>query len=83
MDWSGYQPRFIAYCKAHGAISGAEMLARDDERYPGGVMTGFVLWIGEQWHAWKKAAGHQGKVTTEADHANFDQWLSSPEVRRE
>ncbi len=40
-------PRWLAYCSAHGRKSDAQ-LAHDEREFPGGCMTGFILWINEQ-----------------------------------
>jgi len=66
-------PRYLAYCRAHGEDPAA-MLAKDDERFPGGVMAGFILWVGEQWRAWSAESGRTRPFSA-ADHAAFDGWL--------
>jgi hypothetical protein len=65
--WAGTQSRYVAYCLAHGATSPEEMLARDTEQYPGGCMTGYILWISWKWREWPGAAW---------DHEGFDAWLA-------
>ena len=37
-------PRYLAYCKTHG-LTPEEMKEKDANRFPGGSMTGFILWI--------------------------------------
>ena len=76
-SWPNTNPRYVAYCVAHGAKSRAEMLARDRKAWPGGFMCGFILWIGEQWAAWKAEAKWRGPILTQADHDSFDAWLGS------
>jgi hypothetical protein len=58
------------------------MMTSDDERYPGGRMTGYVIWIRRRWQAWAEARGHVmpgspywNLVLTRDDHAEFDDWL--------
>jgi hypothetical protein len=35
---------YVSYCAAHGKTP-EEMLEHDSEKYPGGTMTGYVLWV--------------------------------------
>jgi hypothetical protein len=37
-------PLYVAYAKSQG-MSPNEVLARDREKYPGGCMTGFILFV--------------------------------------
>jgi hypothetical protein len=71
-DWN---PRYLAYCVAHGC-SPDEMLAQDDERWPGGVMCGFILRIDARWGEWKRLKGYgRNHILSEGDHVEFDAWL--------
>ena len=54
-----YQPRYIAYAKSNGNTP-EEQEAKDRERWPGGLMTGFIVFIGEMVARYKKAAGING-----------------------
>lgn len=70
-------PRFLAYARAHD-LDPDEMLALDAERYPGGKMAGFIVWIGERWRAWASAVGRRNlEMLSDADHAAFDEWLGA------
>ena len=40
-----WNPRYLAYCRAHGQSDPAKQLDMDAERWPGGVMCGFILWM--------------------------------------
>lgn len=44
----------MAYAKEHGRTPAA-MLEYDDERYPGGIMCGFMAWITEKKAEFMKA----------------------------
>lgn len=54
MAWN---PRYVAYAKAHGAADPDEMLERDRETWPGGCMIGFSLWIQERWRVFAESLG--------------------------
>lgn len=47
--------RYVAYCAAHGRTPDAQG-ARDRNRWPGGCMTGYIMWI--QRHHLAFAAAH-------------------------
>jgi hypothetical protein len=70
-------PRFIAYAKSEG-LAPAAVLSLDAERFPGGKMTGFMLWIQGRWAAWRRLNGlARYEQLSEADHAAFDAWLEA------
>jgi hypothetical protein len=72
-----WNPRYVAYAAAHG-WSPEAMMIKDRAEWPGGEMTGFILWIQQHVRAWNRAYGRQ-----EPDHiphaetAEFDSWLAS------
>jgi hypothetical protein len=68
-----YQPRFLAYMRATGAT-----LESDAERYPGGCMAGFTIWIGQRWREWEKLTGRK---SPHLDHTDFDAWLEETTKR--
>ena len=78
---SDLNPRYAAYCAAHGASSPEEMQQRDRREWPGGHMTGFILWMKGQWAAWGKAAPGRGfrgvkrDVMAEEHRRDFDRFL--------
>ena len=68
-------PRYVAYAAAHGRTVEAQM-AHDREAFPGGCMTGFILWMHEAWTRWSASEGRERHaVKSTADHARFDAWL--------
>jgi hypothetical protein len=80
MTWN---PRYVAYARAHGNTP-EHQSALDRERFPGGRMAGFLVWLGEQHRAYTSAGLHVGSVWTDPDHAEFDAWLlaqTAKEVR--
>jgi len=73
-----WQPRYLCYCVAHAEPDPARMLETDRERWPGGVMCGYVLWIGERWREWRSISGvPRDAMLLEADHKDFDKWLEN------
>lgn len=79
MNQPEYNPRYLAYCLASGR-SPEEQLEHDRERWPGGCMCGFMLWIGKQWDAWRAAHGlvRHAAVLRPADHASFNRFIGVP-----
>jgi len=76
-------PRYLAYCLAH-ARTPDEMREADSEDWPGGKMTGFILWMSRRWSQWAKLRGYNVEpasvhrtVLTNAHHADFDAWLAT------
>lgn len=68
-------PRWLAYCAANGRSPDAQA-AHDEEAWPGGRMTGYILWISAKWREWcdlvKLPRGHyMGPV----EHKAFDVFL--------
>jgi hypothetical protein len=77
MRWyNHWNPRYLAYCQAGGEPDPDITIARDEERWKGGKMTGFMLWLRERWATWRRIKGMTpDAVLFEADHQEFDQWL--------
>ena len=50
MAWN---PRYVAYASAHGQTP-EDMIQRDREKYPGGSMCGFILWISDMYNKFFK-----------------------------
>jgi hypothetical protein len=75
-------PRYLAYCRAHGKTPD-EMLAQDREAYPGGCMTGFLLWNGAQLREFRKLIGAVPPYCSwldplgDADMERYDTWLQA------
>ena len=44
VDRKDWDSRYICYCAANGGLLPEETLKRDEEKYPGGCMCGFLLW---------------------------------------
>ena len=74
MSGREYQSRYVAYAAAHGRSPG-DMLVFDRERWPGGAMAGFILWITARWREWDANTGHRGSHGP-AEHKAFDAWLA-------
>ena len=79
MKWN---PRYLAYCKAHGRTPEA-MMAHDDEQWKGGRMCGFLLWHSERLNEARRE--HRefffiqigGIPGTLVDHKGYDRWLNA------
>ena len=74
-----WNPRYAAYAKAHGRAP-EDMLEHDKERWVGGRMAGYIVWIQERWAEWRELfaplPGPWGWHATSEDHVRFDEWLA-------
>ena len=78
----GWNPRFVEYAAEQGRTP-EEQTISDREAFPGGCMTGFILWIGERWTEWAKLRGRNlAEPTTGSDHLDFDRWLAGRREKR-
>jgi len=78
-DAPRYNPRYLAYCAAHGRTV-EEMRAHDEIQWPGGRACGFMLWIGAAWQTWDAFAccgrrHDRDHARGPKEHARFDAWL--------
>lgn len=70
-------PRYVAYARAHGRTF-EEQLAADAERWPGGKMCGFIVWMGHRWLAWRRLRNRPvNDILSREDHADFNAWLEA------
>jgi hypothetical protein len=75
-------PRYLAYCHAHG-LEPAAMLAFDRERAPGGHMGPFLRWMSNRWAEWRRAYGRQASwPVCGTDHEDFNRWLDEQTAAR-
>lgn len=67
-----WNPRYEAYARAHGRAPEA-MLEHDDERWPGGKMCGFMVWVSQRKQEWMKLHGRKGDLglVSDEDQASF------------
>lgn len=49
-------PRYLAYCASQGRTA-EQQIEFDEDRYPGGRMTGFSLWIQYRWSCFRSEYG--------------------------
>lgn len=74
-----WNPRYVAYAKANGRTP-RDQAACDEDDYPGGRMTGFVLWLRPQWvefqtmHGCNSSSEVRLKLGMKTDFM-FDEWL--------
>jgi hypothetical protein len=78
---SEWNPRYLQYCRVNGESNPNRMLEKDYERYTGGKMCGFILWVQNKWSQWYEFIGI-GKLSVyeqvlHQDHAAFDKWLAA------
>lgn len=72
-----WNTRYLAYAADHGHAGDPDgMLVEDQDRWPGGAMTGFMVWIRERWQEFCKVRPDTDpNYHTSAVHAAFDYWL--------
>lgn len=66
-------PRYLAYCVAHGRTP-EEMLAHDAERFPGGKMAGFIVWISRQVREWRSTR-RVGADLSDDEQEDLTRWI--------
>lgn len=71
-----WNPRFANYARVHGN-SPVEQLAEDRNRWPGGSMTGFVLWNRERLVEASRAIPEAFCLGRLVDHETYDAWLTA------
>lgn len=80
MSKGKWNPRYLAYCRAHGKTPEA-MLLHDQEQFPGGCMCGFILWHSAKLNEARRThrewfyieiGGNAGGLL---DHKHYDKWL--------
>lgn len=77
-----WNPRFVRYAQAHDKTPDA-MLAHDIERFPGGRMAGFTIWMRQQWAEFDRVHKHgPNHVRGPAEQDAFDAWLEEREKTR-
>jgi len=55
-------PRYLEYCRAMGRTDPEEQMEADEEKFPGGCMTGFILWIHSASQAFCELYGPQSNL---------------------
>lgn len=72
---TGMNPRYLAYCRAHGHTP-EEQLEIDRKSWPGGSMCGFILWNTGKLDRFKKIRPSAFMFTGQLiDHDAYDNWL--------
>ena len=74
-----YQPFYVVYAKSHGREPD-DMWDHDKERWPGGKMCGYILWMGERMRAWYNLTHHPRVKDSNAtlwpeERTQFHEWL--------
>lgn len=72
-----YQFRYLVYCRKNGNNTPEEQLKIDENKYPGGLMCGFILWIREKINEFYKLRPDCFiDRHTLTNHKEFDTFLS-------
>ena len=79
-----HNPRFVNYARYHGNTP-EQQLAHDRQRYPGGVMTGYVLWNRSRIVMFSHIEPRAFTCGGLTDHESYDRWLTDyvTQARRE
>jgi hypothetical protein len=71
-----WNTRYVQWARAHGNTAEKQLVA-DEEAWPGGKMTGFVLWMSNRWEEWRFVNNRKHDTILSAeDHRAFDTWLT-------
>jgi len=74
-DWN---PRYLQYARITNGGTPEQTLDRDHERWPGGRMCGFILWVEARWAEWKRLVGvPANEPVFLAQRKEFDVWLET------
>lgn len=78
MDQERWNPRYVAYAKAHGRTP-EEMGAHDEAARPTACMLEFILWNDARIAEWCKERGYRrdGAVVGEDRQADYSAWLAA------
>jgi hypothetical protein len=68
-DLEKVNPRYKAYCIAHGVSSPAEMWEKDKN-----TGAGFIFWNTRMLNIWLEETGKK-KMYSELDHDQYNDWL--------
>ena len=69
-------PRYLAYCRAHG-MDPKDMKRIDKERFPGGSMAGYQLWISGKYGEFRTMTHNKKRNFSAEDYKAFDKWLAT------
>lgn len=70
-----HQSRFVAYAISKGN-SPARQIEEDEMEWPGGVMTGFILWIREKTREFREISPDSFMGDILINHEGFDNFLN-------
>lgn len=70
-----YQPRYIAYAAANNMTPSA-MLSHDKDRFKGGCMAGFMIWITEKSREYQDASPESFIGKSLINHEGFTDFIT-------
>jgi hypothetical protein len=74
--WKNQNPRYVAYCIAHGADSPQAQKSLDSTLHSGRWTRPYVAWIDQRTADWCEETGVIRFSMGWADHQRFDAWLA-------
>lgn len=69
-----WNPRYVWFAKAHGRTP-QDQMKHDESAWPGGIMTGFVLWMSLAEEEFRKAHPEAFIGYIISDHRAWDKFL--------
>lgn len=74
-----FNPIYVQYARVHGESDPRRMLERDRETWPGGLMTGFLIWNAARRAEWEPERRRLANTDIFYEHieVEFRRWLET------